>query len=140
MGFFNNMNDKPIKSNVWDLYTIEGTVDEEGKNLRIGGICYFGGQFFFDAFKLEIEESPGIWKEITIQNPGLEEWSEDNKPVSWEGQIERVSNFKTRKSESHSYEGKYAMLIYTDGESINIDRTGIMTSCNQPGNMGHIDK
>src|SRR5688572_12165094 len=37
MGFFYNMKDKPIRSNNWAVYTIQGKVDKDANELVFGG-------------------------------------------------------------------------------------------------------
>ncbi|WP_299765957.1 hypothetical protein [uncultured Dokdonia sp.] len=53
-GFFDNMRDRPIKTNAWTEYTIEGTIDERSEKIVFGGICMYNGKFFFDKFELYI--------------------------------------------------------------------------------------
>ncbi|TDW50348.1 hypothetical protein EV144_102787 [Flavobacterium sp. 270] len=59
-GFFDNMQDRPIKSKEWNSYTIEGTIDENSKSLSFGGLCLFNGKFYFDKFELLIENEKGV--------------------------------------------------------------------------------
>ena len=117
-GFFDGMNNRPIHRGNWKVYTISGTIDEDGDKLNIGGTVKQGGLFYFDAFKLEIELSPGQWKEIPIKNPGFEEWTLEGKPKDWNGRYLNYVNFLVFPSEDELYEGKYALMMKTDGYKV----------------------
>jgi hypothetical protein len=82
-GYFNNMRDRPIRSNQWNAYTIEGIIDANPNKLNFGGICYGNGQFFFDHFKLFVENDKGILQEALIENPSFEKMGSDNFPEGW---------------------------------------------------------
>ena len=120
-GFFDNMSNRPIRSKQWKKYTIEGKIDGGAEKLSIGGISKEGGQFFFDDFKLEIEVKPNQWEEISILNPGFEKWTANAWPLGWEGEIRTVVNYLTKASTDHSYEGKYAMSISSDGYNVHFE-------------------
>ncbi len=64
MGFFDNMSDRPNKKNSnWKTYSIKGNLDSNAERLIFGGICYGNGNFYFDDFKLFIENpKTGRWK------------------------------------------------------------------------------
>jgi len=71
-GFFDNMGDRPITSDEWTSYTIEGTINAKSKNLNFGGICYNNGQFYFDHFEVFIEDAEGVFQSVDIENPSFE--------------------------------------------------------------------
>jgi hypothetical protein len=43
-GFFDNMNDRPIKSNEWRTYTIEGEMDANADKINFGGLFFNNGK------------------------------------------------------------------------------------------------
>jgi len=45
IGFFNNMQDRPVNSAAWNTYTIEGTIDAEADSIQLGGIGFGNGSF-----------------------------------------------------------------------------------------------
>ena len=71
MGFFYNMMDKPIRLNQWKMYSIEGVVDKDAVYLNFGGLYNLKGLFYFDDFKLWVEDGKKM-KEIAIGEAGFE--------------------------------------------------------------------
>jgi len=71
-GFFNNMDDRPIKSKEWKAYEITGTIDIDASNLFFGAFLLGEGKIWIDNFILEIEDN-GIWKKIPLQNSSFEQ-------------------------------------------------------------------
>ncbi|RPD43810.1 alpha/beta fold hydrolase [Paracnuella aquatica] len=72
MGFFNNMMDRPITANQWQVYTIEGKLDNDADFLNIGGLYFKKGRFYFDDFKLFIETSKNNFEEHQLDNGNFE--------------------------------------------------------------------
>ncbi len=54
-GFFDNMWYKPIRSNEWKIYTIEGIIDSNADRLSFGALCQFNGRFYYDNYKVEVD-------------------------------------------------------------------------------------
>lgn len=71
MGFFDNMDDRPIKSKEWAVYKIEGIVDEDAKIMNFGSLVISEGKFYFDDFKLSVWQD-NAWVSLPIENPGFE--------------------------------------------------------------------
>ena len=69
-GFFDNMDNRPIRSREWQPYVVEGTVDMGSRQLSIGAYFSYNGTFFLDDFKLEIETEKGKW--TTVFNEDFE--------------------------------------------------------------------
>ncbi len=61
-GFFDNMQDRPIRNRSWKTYMIEGTIDTNAYQLVFGIVCVYNGKFFLDDVKLEIETTKGSWQ------------------------------------------------------------------------------
>lgn len=72
IGFFYNMTDKPIRSNKWGQYSIEGKIDSDASFFAFGGLFNKQGIFYFDNFQLFIESSEGEFKQIDIENGDFE--------------------------------------------------------------------
>ncbi|MCF6404894.1 alpha/beta hydrolase [Chitinophaga filiformis] len=85
IGFFYNMMNKPIRSNHWAVYTINGKIDKDAVNLSFGGLFARRGIFYFDYFRLWIETGKGQFEEIPLANGDFEEDS-----------LQHWSNFKGR--------------------------------------------
>lgn len=67
-GFFDNMQNKPIRNKDWKTYTIEGKIDTGATRLAFGALCQYNGKFYYDDFKLDIETSKGKWKNIFLES------------------------------------------------------------------------
>jgi hypothetical protein len=125
-GFFDNMYDRQIKSNEWQIYSIEGTVDSNSKSLNFGGICNFNGKFYFDKFELFIENDKGVLEAVQISNPSFEMKVKNNEIPKWNSskfnnQIVKIKEFETSSVKS-STDGIYGLLI--EGKGIKIIESG----------------
>ena len=114
-GFFDNMGDRPIKSNEWQTYSIEGVINSNSKRLNFGGICMMNGKFYFDDYKLFIENDKGVLEAVSINNNGFEKEVSNGAIPKWSYGIS-----KTNKREVEGYEitsiqdaaeGGFALLI-----------------------------
>jgi pimeloyl-ACP methyl ester carboxylesterase len=64
MGFFDNMQNRPIRSRTWKTYTVEGKIDSSAHQLAFGTLVMYNGKFYIDAAKLEIETTKDVWKTV----------------------------------------------------------------------------
>src|SRR5690606_27253102 len=65
-GFFYNMMDKPIRNSEWQVYAIEGTIDQDAEFLALGGLYSRRRRFYFDDFNLFVGIGDGTLSQITI--------------------------------------------------------------------------
>ncbi|WP_445455709.1 DinB family protein [Flavobacterium sp. HNIBRBA15423] len=118
-GFFDNMRDRPIKSNDWQTYTIEGTIDENSKTLNLGGLCLYNGKFFFDDFELFIENDKGVLEVVKVFNGDFEKKVENGTIPRWSQGVSKEKNVKVKEfdvtSTTDKVEGKLALLIEGKG-------------------------
>nr|WP_315175133.1 DUF664 domain-containing protein [uncultured Flavobacterium sp.] len=126
MGFFDNMGNRPIKSNTWQSYTIEGTIDENSKALNFGGLCSYNGKFYFDKFELFIENAKGVLEPYTIMNASFEMPLKNGEIQKWEfgtrkGKITKVKEYSTKLDKS-AVAGNTSLLL--EGTGIVIKETG----------------
>lgn len=123
-GFFDNMSDRPIKDSIWKSYSIKGTLDSKARRLVFGGLVYGNGDFYFDDFKLFIENpKTGKMEPVEIDNPGFENTIKDNEiPAWWIGidteNLESIKGFSLMGSNENS-EGNNSLKI----QGRNISRT-----------------
>lgn len=106
MGFFYNMADKPIRTNNWAVYTITGKIDKDAANLVFGGIYQRKGIFYFDQFRLWIENDKNTLEEITIENNDfeadtLQKWFYNKS----------TTDFKVSLTTDSAYHGKKAIMV-----------------------------
>jgi uncharacterized protein DUF664 len=118
-GFFDNMGDRPVTSDVWQTYVIEGTIDANSSVLNFGGLCEFNGRFYFDNFKLFIENDKGAFEQLTIQNGNFEQKVKNGLIPSWitgisKDKIVKVKEYEITSSDDKA-DGKYALLLEGKG-------------------------
>ena len=119
MGFFDNMGDRPITSNEWQSYTVEGTIDKSSKRLNFGGLCLMNGKFYFDDYKLFIENDKGVLEEVPVDNASFETVVDNNVIPKWsqgvsKGKIVKVEEYNVT-STIDTTEGNSALLIEGSG-------------------------
>jgi C-terminal processing protease CtpA/Prc len=83
MGFFDNMLDRPIHTENWKEYTIEGHVADDAVTIFFGGILAGRGEAWFDEFQISVLDEGGQWQSLKIDNPGFEDSDMGKKPDSW---------------------------------------------------------
>ena len=73
MGFFDNMDDRPIRDPEWREYRIEGSVSDDAATIAFGVMAF--GQVVaadFDAVELAVRQPDGGWTPIPIRDAGFE--------------------------------------------------------------------
>ena len=127
-GFFDNMGDRPIISNEWDSYIIEGDIDDNAKALVFGGLCGGNGKFFFDEFIVETEKPDGSFEKLDIKNPSFEEPLDNNGISGWSNGISQDNPVKVKefifKNTDDTTDGENAIIIV--GEGVVEDKSDII--------------
>ncbi|NJB71155.1 hypothetical protein GGR42_001617 [Saonia flava] len=128
-GFFDNMSDRPIITDKWDTYIIEGEINENSKVLNFGGLCINNGKFFFDNFEVSTENSNGEFEKLEIKNASFEEKLSNNEGFSWVEGITisepvRIKEYSLSLNNEDKVDGKYSLLI--EGNGVIRDTTGII--------------
>ena len=91
-GFFDNMRNRPVLSNEWKNYEINGYIDGNSDRLVFGGICMSNGKFYFDNFELYIENiETGELEKTTINNNDFENNTSGVKLSGWDIDSERIN-------------------------------------------------
>lgn len=118
-GFFDNMGDRPITSDTWQTYTVEGTIDANSEVLNFGGLCQYNGKFYFDDFKLLIENDKGIFEPVTILNGDFEQKVKNGAIPGWTHGVSRKQAVSVKEYEITSSDdktnGKSALLVEGKG-------------------------
>jgi SagB-type dehydrogenase family enzyme len=107
MGFFENMDSKPIKKSEWTLYEISGKIDSNAKSIYFGCFLAGKGKLWVDDFKLEIKDSTGQYKLFPINNPGFEEMINDYA----KGWAANTDDYYYINDSIKPYQGKFSMCI-----------------------------
>ena len=121
IGFFDNMSDRPIKDSNWKNYSIKGSLDSKASRLVFGGLVYGNGNFYFDDFKLTIENpKTGKMETVEIDNPSFENTVNNNEVPNWwigisSENAEKIKGFSVYNSEENS-EGNNSLRI--EGKNI----------------------
>lgn len=63
VGFFNNMEQNPIRTKEWTVFTIEGKIDADAAKIVFGAFLLENGEFAFDDISLRIKEGD-VFKEV----------------------------------------------------------------------------
>jgi C-terminal processing protease CtpA/Prc len=72
-GFFDNMDDRPIRRSGWGTYEIIGSVAEDATEIWFGGFLRGEGQGYLDDFELLVETEEGVWLPVPLENAGFEQ-------------------------------------------------------------------
>jgi hypothetical protein len=106
-GFFDNMSDRPILSNEWKEYEIEGRVDDDALRIFFGSIMNGAGKLWLDDFTLQAL-SNGEWKSVDIQNGGFEEGELGKSPEKW---MARSPGYTYKIQKQNAPDEKKCLLI-----------------------------
>ncbi|GGG97405.1 hypothetical protein GCM10007415_35970 [Parapedobacter pyrenivorans] len=110
-GFFYNMMDKPIRSDRWQVYVIEGTIDRGAEHLAFGGLYSRQGRFYFDDFQLFVENDGGQLERIPIPSGDFEG---DSVASHW-GYLKQREGFALTATSQAPYHGKRSALVDGSG-------------------------
>lgn len=82
IGFFDNMDNRPIQSTQWNYYEITGKVDTDAIKIALGCFLSGPGKLWVDDFQLYVKENDA-WQPATIKNPDFEDDKEGAPPAEW---------------------------------------------------------
>lgn len=118
-GFFDNMDDRPITGSTWQPYVIEGTIDADSERLNFGGIVDYNGRFYFDNFKLSIENDKGVLEPVVLQNGNFEQTVKSGALPKWSLGVSKDKPVKVKEFEISSSpdasDGKYSFVMEGKG-------------------------
>jgi pimeloyl-ACP methyl ester carboxylesterase len=107
VGFFDNMQNRPIVENVWKEYSIEGTIDKKAVKLAIGGLYFGAGKYYFDNLSLEVKAVGKDWINLNVVNGDFEQ---ANFTDSWKT-IFKVKGFESSIVTENINNGKKCLLV-----------------------------
>ena len=114
IGYFNNMQDKPINNSDWKSYVIEGTIDADADSIQLGGIGFGNGSFFFDDFSLQVERN-NTWAPVLLNNNGFENSNMSaGLPAGWV-HFKENPKFKYNYISSNPFKDSKALLLSSKG-------------------------
>jgi hypothetical protein len=105
IGFFDNIQDRPVQSMSWKTVTITGNVDRDAEQLTFGCFLAGIGELWVDEIQLRSKTSSGLWEILPIKNPGFEERDARMQPLGWTSaspgyvfQVTNTSPYKGQRS------------------------------------------
>ncbi|MFA9454722.1 MAG: S41 family peptidase, partial [Candidatus Aminicenantaceae bacterium] len=107
-GFFDNMSDRPIRSDIWKEYKINGTIDADARSIAFGGLFLGQGKAWMDGFLVEVKAEEGDWARLPIQNSGFEEGELGGRPKNW-GTPSQGYSYEITGSAAH--EGRASLRV-----------------------------
>lgn len=107
---FESTESMPVSKN-WQTFTIDGTIDSNATSLLFGMVCMNHGKFFFDDFKLEIQNEDGTWEELRVINPSFEDTTDIKKPVWGNTHMESNRDFTTEIITKNPKSGNYCLKV-----------------------------
>ncbi|HYC30516.1 MAG TPA: alpha/beta hydrolase, partial [Chitinophagaceae bacterium] len=114
MGFFYNMMDKPIRTSNWKIYTIDGVIAKDAEWLAFGGLYHRKGLFYFDNFKLTIDN-----KEVPVPQGDFEGDSAAIR-AHW-AYLQQRTGFNMKAVKDTAYSGGQSFLV--DGSKFTYAKT-----------------
>lgn len=118
-GFFENQYYGIKVTNEWKTYEIKGIINTNAKTINIGAFAQDNGDFYFDDFKLEVNDGKSKkWLEIPLENSGFE--NDITASNTWfEGihsqKITHVKHFTVGSSDYKPFSGNKSLLIKGQG-------------------------
>ena len=82
MGFFDNMQDRPIAGVTWKKYEINGTIEDNAAQLVFGALLIGRGRAWIDHVQLFIQAGDQ-WVEIPLPDGDFEQGKEGLAPSGW---------------------------------------------------------
>lgn len=115
MGFFDNMRDRPIRSDEWSVYEINGKVADDAVMIFFGSIMNGTGKLLLDDFKLLTLSDDNQWGPVDIKNPGFELGEVGQPPKHWSA---RSQGYRYKVQKQDSPVGEKYLLIESMGQKI----------------------
>ncbi|MFA4868335.1 MAG: S41 family peptidase [Pedobacter sp.] len=105
MGFFENMDSRPVKKESWGTYEIIGNVDSDAVSIVFGTFLAGSGKVWIDDFSLEVEDN-GKWMQIPIKNASFED--DAKSPKDW---LANAPGYQYEMVSGDATNGNYSLLI-----------------------------
>lgn len=111
VGFFDNMQDRPVTSSTWGTYEIVGPVDADAVEVAFGGLLTGEGSAWFDDVVLEVEDAVGVWSPVPVANADFED---REGPTGWTTSAERdleADGYTYKADDANPAQGRRALRI-----------------------------
>ena len=111
LGFFDNMDDRPIVRGEWADYEIKGTIDEQASMLVFGAMLHGSGQIEVDNMRVEVQDS-GNWKSVfatSFEDDLTGRYPQSINPNAVA--FSTATNYSYLVSEANATEGRKSVVI-----------------------------
>jgi C-terminal processing protease CtpA/Prc len=106
IGFFDNMNNRPITSHEWKTYEINGTIDSDAENLTFGCFLKRTGKLQLDNLSVSIREGD-VWKTVYANS-----FESDKSEVAPESvRFGNPPGYNATVTEEGASDGKKSLII-----------------------------
>ena len=82
VGFFDNMQDRPVRDTTWREYVIQGTIAADATRIVFGALGIGEMSLDVDAIEIDVRSAGGAWTPLAVRDAGFEE-SESSAQPSW---------------------------------------------------------
>jgi hypothetical protein len=73
VGFFDNMENRPVRDTTWREYVIEGSIAADATQIVFGALGVGGMSLDVDAIELSVRRNGGEWTPLAVRDAGFEE-------------------------------------------------------------------
>jgi hypothetical protein len=82
-GFFDNMSDRPVRTDTWQDVEIRGRVADDATMIAFGVFLAGRGTAWADDLVLEVLQDDGTWRSLPVRNGDFELADRDGRPAGW---------------------------------------------------------
>ncbi|MCB9297281.1 MAG: hypothetical protein H6559_29770 [Lewinellaceae bacterium] len=109
--FMDNMNARPVRSQEWQTYTLEGRVEKDAPWLGFGFLNVHNGAFYYDNVRLSVETEPGAWTPLPVPNGDFEAdtlgpWQQTSMGIP-----ARTAGANATIDTANPFEGKHCLRV-----------------------------
>lgn len=108
MGFFENMEKKPIRATSWKPFEITGTINSDAENITLGLFILGKGTLGADKFTFEVKNAKGGWDAIALENGGFDQANTEGTPDKWNV---KSNDYSFTIDKANPLEGAGSLLI-----------------------------
>jgi hypothetical protein len=72
VGFFDNMQNRPVRDTAWREYVIEGSIDSDAERIVFGALSVGAMTVDVDAIELTVRDAAGNWTPLVIPDASFE--------------------------------------------------------------------
>ena len=82
VGFFDNMQNRPVRDTTWRVYVIEGTIATDATQIAFGALGVGRIAVDVDAIEVAVRSAGGDWTPLAVRDAGFEA-GDNSLPPAW---------------------------------------------------------